>query len=55
MDMDEVSEKVHRHETDLRFIGQALETLGIDSFELALAEDKFVVHGGSEVPPLGKA
>jgi hypothetical protein len=51
MDTDNVSQNAHRHETDLRVIGQALETLGIDSFDLVLAGDNFVVQGGPESPP----
>ena len=51
MDTGNVSQKSHRHETDLRVIGQALETLGIDSFDLVLADDNFVIHGGPESPP----
>jgi len=49
MTTDEISHKAHNHEIDLRVIGQALETLGIDSFELVLEKDHFVVHGGAAV------
>ena len=54
MDTDNVSQNAHRHETDLRVIGQALATLGIDSFDLVLAGDNFVVQGGPESPPQRK-
>jgi hypothetical protein len=44
---EEIPHKAHSQEIDLRVIGQALETLGIDSFELVLEGDSFVVHGPS--------
>jgi hypothetical protein len=51
---EEIPHKAHSQEIDLRVIGQALETLGIDSFELVLEGDSFVVHGGPESPPLSE-
>jgi hypothetical protein len=49
MNTDEISQKAHSHETDLRVIGQALETLGIESFELVLDGENFVLHGGPDL------
>jgi hypothetical protein len=49
MSTDGLSQKAHSHEIDLRVIGQALETLGIESFELVLDGNNFVVHGGPAV------
>ena len=49
MSTDEISQKAHSHETDLRVIGQALETLGIESFELVLDGENFVLHGGPDL------
>jgi len=50
MNTDEISQKPHSHETDLRVIGQALETLGIESFDLVLDGENFVIHGGPDLP-----
>jgi hypothetical protein len=38
----------YSYEVTLRAVGQALEALGVESFELVLDGDNFVVYGGSE-------
>ena len=38
----------YSYEITLRAVGQALEALGVESFELVLDGDNFVVYGGSE-------
>ena len=40
--------KVSRYEITLRALGEALEALAVDSFELILDGDSFIVHGGSD-------
>jgi hypothetical protein len=54
MNTDEIPQQMLSHENDLRVIGQALEALGIESFELTLDGDNFVVHGGPELAPREK-
>lgn len=44
---DDGSSKEFRYEITLRAIGQALEALAIDSFELLLDGDSFVIYGGA--------
>jgi hypothetical protein len=36
----------YSYEITLRAVGQALEALGVESFELVLDGDNFVVYGG---------
>ena len=38
----------YSYEITLRAVGQALEALGVESFELVLDGDNFVVYGGPE-------
>jgi hypothetical protein len=38
----------YSYEITLRAVGQALEALGVESFELVLDGDNFVVYGGSQ-------
>lgn len=38
-----------RYEITLRAIGQALEALGVETFELVLDGDSFIVYGGTDV------
>ena len=42
----ETSPDSFSYEVTLRAVGQALEALGVDSFELVLDGDNFVVYGG---------
>lgn len=48
MKIDQGAQKTSRYELTLRAIGQALEALGVESFELVLEGDNFVVYGGPE-------
>jgi hypothetical protein len=48
MKTDESAQKTSRYEVTLRAIGQALEALGVESFELVLEGENFVVYGGPE-------
>jgi hypothetical protein len=48
------SKNPHRYEITLRAIGQAMEALSIDAFELLLDGENFVVYGGTESPPSGE-
>lgn len=48
MKTEEISQRTSGYEITLRAIGQALEALGVESFELALEGDSFVVYGGPE-------
>ena len=48
MKIEHTDENSSRYEITLRAIGQALEVLGVESFELALEGDSFVVYGGPE-------
>jgi hypothetical protein len=43
----------YSYEITLRAVGQALEALGVESFELVVDGDNFVVYGGPE-PTLTK-
>src|SRR5262245_65764792 len=45
------NQKTCTYEITLRAIGQALEALGVESFELVLEGDTFVLHGGPESAP----
>lgn len=54
MKTDEVDQKSSRYEVTLRAIGQALEVLGVESFELVLEGENFVVYGGPESAPAGE-
>ena len=51
MKTEEIRQKSCSYELTLRAIGQALEALGIESFELVLEGDNFVVYGGPELAP----
>lgn len=51
MKTEEIRQKSCSYEITLRALGQALEALGIESFELVLEGDNFVVYGGPELAP----
>ena len=48
------NKKASTFEITLRAIGQALEALGVESFELVLEGDSFVVYGGTDSPTRDK-
>lgn len=50
MKIEEVQEQCS-YEITLRAIGQALEALGVESFELVLEGGNFLIHGGPEMAP----
>jgi hypothetical protein len=51
MNTEQVRQNPYSYEITLRAIGQALEALGVESFELVLDGDNFVVYGGPESAP----